>query len=341
MPSQPCCPVCSSARGHVLYTVDSAQAAQHYVLAEVDPRRHAALKEHIERIWRQPTCDIVECADCGFCFAHPFAAGDSRFYELAYQRTGYPAWKWEYERTLRSLIALKRERLLDDFALLEIGAGDGAFVRRIAPALTGRHRVLCTEFSDFGRKAIEAYGIECRPEDIRDLNDDACHDRFDVVCMFQVLEHMDRLDAVFEQIGVLTRSRAHLFVAVPNPARIAFNERNGSLLDMPPNHVGRWTRRSLQTIAGRHGWRELAHEIEPETAARKLRQYAAYRYLRTSQRPTSLANRIERLRTRTIRAPLKIATAALYTAASLPEIRTLLFAADMGDSQWAHFQRIA
>src|SRR5687768_12175285 len=93
------CPSCSSFNGLVLYTVDSEQAAQHFVLNEVDLDRHRRLRGHIEALWAQSMCDIVRCTGCGFCFADPFVAGDARFYDLAYQRSSYPQWKWEYERT--------------------------------------------------------------------------------------------------------------------------------------------------------------------------------------------------------------------------------------------------
>ena len=337
-PTECHCPVCHADRGQLLYTVDAEQATQHYVLAEADPARHAALERHIQQLWQQEYCDVVRCTECGFCFARPFVAGDSRFYDLAYQRTGYPARKWEYDRTLQTLTHLIGAGLLNAFALLEIGAGDGAFVKRVAPALTTKDRVLCTEYSEYGREAIQAYGIECRSEDVRALPLEHYRGRFDVVCMFQIMEHMDGVDEIFEQIAALTRDHAHLFIAVPNEKRIAFNERHGSLLDLPPNHLGRWNRRCFQILAQRHGWREIDYQIEPERATQKLRQYVIYRYLHMSQTRNSLANRIERLRG-AARRPLQAAAAAFYAALALPQIIALLTADELGDSQWVHLQR--
>jgi 2-polyprenyl-3-methyl-5-hydroxy-6-metoxy-1,4-benzoquinol methylase len=334
------CPVCYSEQSQSLYSVDSEHAAQHYVLAEADGERHARLKAHIERLWGQASCALMQCRQCNFCFAQPFVAGDARFYELAYQRTGYPGWKWEYERTLQTLRELTNDGVLNNFSLLEVGAGDGAFVKSVAPDLTTKARVLCTEYSDFGRSAIESYGVECRGVDVRQISLDAQRGRFNVVCMFQILEHMDRLDELFHQLIVLTDDRAHLFIAVPNEKRIEFNELHGSLLDLPPNHLGRWNRKCFQIIGQRHGWREIAYEIEPEGFASKLKQYVKYRYLLKSQH-RSMANRIERSARGRLLRPLQAAAAALYAAGAFREIHALLTTDGIGDSQWVHLQRQA
>lgn len=333
------CPACLEKRCSLLYTVDSRAATQHYVLREVAPERHEALRLHIERLWGQPTCDVVRCMDCGFCFADPFVAGDARFYDLAYERSSYPSWKWEFERTLNTLGELRREGKLDNFKLLEIGAGDGAFIKCIAPSLIPRQNVLTTEYSTYGKKTILRYGVECRSQDIRAFPRHQYAGRFDVICMFQVLEHLDRLDALFESINQFSTSGGHLFIAVPNARRIDFNELHGSLLDLPPNHTGRWTRRSFEVFAQRHGWRVVTHEIESEKPGNKLTRHIAYRYMRKRQDHGSLANYVEQVSGRIARRVLQASTAALYAVVALPEIYTLIKAPMLGDAQWVHLQK--
>ncbi len=258
---------------------------------------------------------------------------------LAYERSGYPVWKWEYERTWEALRDLQRRGRLRDFHLLEVGAGDGAFIRRVVPALTPKDHVLATEFSDYGRQAIEAYGIPCLAEDVRALPADDYGGRFDVVCLFQVLEHLDGLDALLAQIDRLTGSEAHLFVAVPNAERIAFNELHGSLLDLPPNHVGRWNRSSFEVLAERHGWRVAVHEIEPDRPEKKALQDLEYRYMRKRQVPGSVANHIERVASRPLRRALQAVAVGGYGIARLPELYTLLASDGLGDTQWVHLEK--
>lgn len=330
------CPACHTDHAEQLWRVEAAEAAQHYVLREVHPARHRALRDHIESLWGASTCDVLRCTDCGFGFAHPFVAGDAQFYALAYDRTGYPAWKWEYDRTVK---ALDQADLPAAFSLLEIGAGDGAFLRRVTPSQTPRDRVLATEFSDYGRRSIEALGVRCVAHDVRALPLDAPGAPFDVVCLFQVLEHLDGLDALAAHLAALTAPNGHLFAAVPNAERIAFNERHGSLLDMPPNHVGRWTRAAFGALAARHGWYVEAHEVEPERLSSQLRQLVVYRYMRRRQDARSLANRVERISNPALRTALRIATAAVSGLTALPTAAALARRGDLGDTQWVHLRR--
>ena len=329
------CPACHAERAERLYRVDAAQAAQHYILREIHPARHRALRDHIATLWGGQACDVLRCRTCGFAFSRPFVAGDKQFYALAYERTGYPADKWEYRRTLE---AIDRADLPDDFRLLEVGAGDGAFLRRVAPARTRADRVVATEFSDYGREAVEALGIRCLARDVRELAADA-HAPFDVICLFQVLEHLDGLDDLFGHLGKLAAPDGHLFAAVPNADRIAFNETHGSLLDMPPNHVGRWTRAAFEAVAARHAWRVAAHEVEPQHRFAGVRQLVMYRYMRRRQDAGSAANRVERVPSPPVRRVLRVVAAAAYGLAAAPAALALARADGLGDSQWVHLRR--
>jgi hypothetical protein len=157
--------------------------------------------------------------------------------------------------------------------------------------------------------------------------------------MFQVLEHLDRLDELFARLADVTRGVAHLFIAVPNDRRIAFNEAHGGLLDMPPNHVGRWNRRAFEIRAERHGWRLEGHKVEDEGAIAKARAHAEYVYFKGRQVPGSLANRVEPVRSRRLRRTLQAAVAGLYAAGALPDIAALVRGDGLGNSQWVHLRR--
>jgi len=330
------CPACHAGRAERLYRVEAAEAAQHYVLRERAPDRHEALRQHIETLWGGPSCDVLRCTSCGMGFASPYVAGDARFYELAYERTGYPTDRWEFVRTLQ---AIDQADLPPGFSCLEVGAGDGAFLRRLTPARTPASTRLATEFSDYGRRAIEALGVRCVAEDVRALPPDVPEAPFDVVCLFQVLEHLDGLDDLFRQLDGLTRPAAHLFIAVPNDARVEFNEMHGSLLDLPPNHVGRWTRAAFDALAQRHSWRVVSHDVELEGAMSQVKQLVTYRYMRRRQDARSLANRVERVSSPFLRRALQGAVATTYGLASLPTMAALVRADGLGDSQWVHLQR--
>lgn len=329
------CPACRNGGARRLYRVGSEQAAQHYVRRDVAPERHDALRGHIEGLWGGGSCNVLRCDACGFGFAHPYVAGDARFYDLAYERAGYPQARWEFGRTVEAFANVG-----PGVPLLEVGAGDGAFLRRVVGSLVPPNRVLATEFSDYGRRAIEALGVRAVAGDVRSL-DAAAQEPFGVVCLFQVLEHLDGLDELMAHLGALTTPDAHLFVSVPNDARIEFTEHHGGLLDMPPNHVGRWTREAFQALAGRHGWRLVGHEVEPEGVLAKVRELVTYRYMRRRQRAGSLAARAERVRPPLVRAAAQGASLAAYAVGALPAAAAMARADGLGGTQWAHFRRQA
>lgn len=334
-----CCPTCKARTGKLLYTVTSAEAAQHFVLKEVDHYRNLALAEHIAELWGQTTCDVISCDVCGFIFANPYVGGDSIFYALAFTRTHYPAWKWEYQRTLdtiKDIVALADHPL----KFLEIGAGDGAFVRKISPRLTLKDNILCLEYSEYGRNRILDYGIKCQGDDIRNLNLPKAGGGFDLICLFQVLEHMDRLDALFGKLNALSNSQAHLFISVPNAEQIEFNETHGCLLDMPPNHIGRWNLPAFKKLGATFGWAINEYQTEPFNLKDMLKQQVAYRYLKTSQNSTTLANKIERIKPEGLRKLLRLLCAGAYAIPRIDILYQSVSGKSRGDSQWVHLVKI-
>ena len=127
-PRKALCPVCRTEDSQLLWRVSSKQAAQHFVLHKKYPDRFADLALHIENLWGQSTCEVMQCVQCGFCFSYPYVSGDERFYSLAFSRSGYPKWKREFQITYD----VPRRNLRSNGKLIEIGAGDGAFTRKIA-----------------------------------------------------------------------------------------------------------------------------------------------------------------------------------------------------------------
>jgi SAM-dependent methyltransferase len=305
----------------------------------VDAVRHEALREHIQSLWQGDECSVIACAQCGFCHADPYIAGDARFYELAYERTGYPAWKWEFGMTRDTITRLVEGHQLCDFHLLEIGAGDGAFLKQIIPALTASDRVLATEYSDYGIREIKKLGIECLPVDVRELSVASYAERFHVVCLFQVLEHMDRLDALFRQLDAITAPNAHVFIAVPNELKVEFNENNGSLLEMPPNHIGRWTQHGFAIIAERNGWRVAEHRREIEGFCSKAVRHMKFAHARRAQNPRSLANLLERTSSAALRKSGIAADIAMNAWRTVPALWRLARNGDLGDSQWVWLRK--
>ena len=333
------CPACQQRGGSLLHTFHAAEAAQHYVRKETDAARHESLRQHIGRLWQADECRVIRCSGCGFCHAEPYIAGDARFYDLAYTRTGYPVWRWEFNVTRQTLIRLTKQHRLNDLHMLEVGAGDGAFLKRITPELTAAENVLATEYSSYGIRAIGKLGITCLPVDVRELSPAAYAGRFHVVCLFQVLEHLDRLDALFTHLRAITAEDAHLFIAVPNEIKVEFNENHQSLLEMPPNHIGRWTPRSFAALAQRTGWRLVEHRREIEGIGTKSARHLKFFHARRTQNPRTLANRLERISSGRWRKAAVAVDLALNGWRTIPVLWQLARRPELGDSQWAWLRK--
>jgi SAM-dependent methyltransferase len=334
--SDPMCPACGASRSARLWTVNAAEAAQHFVLREADAKRHGELSRHIETLWHGSSCDLMECGACGLCFAWPYVAGDGLFYNLAYPRVAYPTQRWEFDRTLPALPSIRA-----DARALEIGSGFGHFLDLVSPRLFARRAVTAVEYNSDARAVIERKGFRAIGVDIRNGAFPPDAGPFDFVFMFQVLEHMAGLDDVFARLRELTTPHADIFIAVPNPKRIAFNERFGGLMDMPPNHIARWTVAAFAAIAGRHAF-EIAETAQEDCSSlfRLAMQYAKQRHQRVAQVPGSLSNRV---RKQSGSLPWRVVE---YAAAIplIPSMLPALIAAtvdrrELGESLWAHLRK--
>jgi Methyltransferase domain len=331
----PSCPVCRSENLASLGSVSSEEAAQHFVLREGNPSRHDELRAHIERLWQRSDCEFRQCNDCGFGFAWPYVAGDGRFYNLAYPTIGFPRDKWEYHRTVEALRPLAEPG--GEKMALEIGSGFGYFLDMVCPRYVERNRVMAVEYHEECQRSLAKKGYRTMSVDIRSEEFLALKSQFSFIFMFQVLEHMDRLDAVMERLRFLAARGCHLFIAVPNARRVAFNEQHGGLLDMPPNHIGRWTEPAFRALAARFGFEVVSTDLEPPHPLSFAKEDLVFSYLRRAQESGSLPNRVRSLPRSRWRSLLE----ALAVASSAPSRLSAWQAAwkespQLGDALWAH-----
>lgn len=332
LPIQSKCPVCGNADARNLYSVTAGESAQHFVRKEANSRTYSSLVEHIKKLWGADTCNVNCCNNCQFCFSEPYVAGDFDFYHLAHPRHGYPKWKWENQITLDAIKHHCNNSDTSKTRLLEIGAGNGAFIRRVKDIIPITN-ITCTEYSEYGVKQITAMGAKCFDIDVRTL-DDMYNNHFDFVCLFQVLEHLDDLDSLFAKIDKITKAEAQIYIAVPNDKFIQFIETNDALLDMPPNHIGRWNKKAFGIIAEKQGWKITDHRYEhAESALTMANRFCIYRFQNESQKRGTVANHIARIGNRYIRFMLMQIVSKFYGLTSLKGlIRSL--SKEYGMAQW-------
>ena len=309
------CPACRGENSYPVMTIQAAEAAQHFVLREDNPKQHDAIAEHIRTLWNGPACQIIKCETCNFGFAFPFMAGDATFYNLAFSAEGYPADKWDFRRTIRALDTTNTKGK----AALEIAAGNGFFLDKIAGTFFDRSRIVATEYNAGSAKKLVAKGYTTICDDVRAKSFDDKQQAYDFIFLFQVVEHMSEPDQLFERLRMLIRPGGMVFITVPNGARTSFQESSGSLLDMPPNHIGRWTPEAFRAVTSRCGFKMMAYEVEPFNYSKFLKIDIFYSHRRRSQSSGSFANRrVRRLPRGMLRKSSEAVTMALFAPLRIP-----------------------
>ena len=329
------CPACLGTACRPFLLVTAEEAAQHFVTDERDHRRHDELVKIITELWQGSTCEIYICDECGFGFSIPFVAGNPSFYNVAYPGASYPSAKWEFSRTVKAL----QDDHSTDKAALEIGAGAGFFFDMVCGRFFDKKRMLAIEFNDTARvrlheKGYNAIGCDFRSPDVLETIG-----KFDYIFMFQCLEHMDKLEELFSSLRSLTQPSGKVFIAVPNLTRIQFQEESGSLLDMPPNHIGRWNLQAFEAVTGRHGFKVIGHEIEPFDVLEYVQQDVLYYFKKRAQQRGSFSNYTQRISLKWLR---RIAEA--MAAVMLAPMRVTVWARashmkQMGGALWVQLQR--
>jgi SAM-dependent methyltransferase len=178
------------------------------------------------------------CIDSGYEFYYPFnLTGDSEFYsELMNNKWYYMPWKWEHE------IAANQIKITD--RVLEIGCGKGDFLNKI--------NSICSESTglEMNQSAIEEAkkkGLNIYSDTIEEHTKNKS-EFYDVVCSFQVLEHIPNVYGFIESSLKSLKSSGKLIISVPNnDSFIKYDKEN--LLNMPPHHVGLWTYQSLKYLS--------------------------------------------------------------------------------------------
>jgi 2-polyprenyl-3-methyl-5-hydroxy-6-metoxy-1,4-benzoquinol methylase len=178
--------------------------------------------------------DLRRCDICDLRFYVPALAGDERFYE-SLQQFGwyYLSEKEEFEFAARYISAEDR--------VLEVGAGRGAFAMKIS---TSSYEGL--EFSDAAVELARKQGLAVHKASIEEYAKTHAG-AYDVVCSFQVLEHVADTRSFLEAALRCLKKGGRLIHSVPWEGGFLGRQSN-NVLNMPPHHVTRWTTAALQKL---------------------------------------------------------------------------------------------
>ncbi len=220
------CILCGSDHIKNLESINTVQLARLYKKrARVDVRR----------FFSENVIDYCECQDCGLKFYWPQAVGDGKFYDELQHYKGY-----YLEEKAEFIEASKYVSQNDD--VLEIGSGEGMFTNFIrCKSYTG------LEFSDNAISIAKEKGISILKQSIED-HAAQYPEEYDVVCYFQVLEHVPNPGKFIKDSLQCLKTGGKLMIAVPSEDSF-ISEAVNFYLNMPPHHSSRWTDHTLKKIA--------------------------------------------------------------------------------------------
>lgn len=191
----------------------------------------------IERHTPDDVARLYRCCDCGLHYFYPPVAGDSEFYrELSLSPLYYSAEKWEF--------GWVGERIGEHDVVLDIGCGEGGFIAYLQAR--GRTAVGLETNPEAVERARSA-GLDVRLGDVATFSR-ANPQRFDVVTLFHVLEHLRDIRSFLESAVACVKPGGRFIVSVPYRDRI-LRTAGVEPLDCPPHHVSRWDAIQLEKLS--------------------------------------------------------------------------------------------
>ena len=172
-------------------------------------------------------------------FYYPLSiSGDGEFYaQMEKNEWYYNPFKWEHRIAL-DFIPLKSN-------VLEIGAGKGDFLKLVRTKFASY--VLGLEQNPSAIRHAMEQKITLLPESIQS-HEIQNHDSYDIVCGFQILEHISEVNSFIKSSVGCLKKGGHLIFAVPNNNSFIKYDTDNSI-NMPPHHMGLWNEKSLRSIA--------------------------------------------------------------------------------------------
>ncbi|MBS1600057.1 MAG: class I SAM-dependent methyltransferase [Bacteroidetes bacterium] len=212
------------------------------------------LQLDVKRFFTTEMVQIYLCKDSGFKFYHPFNIdGDEKLYQDLQRanRQYYRTWNWENETTYRFI--KKSDKIL------EIGCGSGSFLDRLK-----QDEINATGL-ELNKDAVQL----CISKGLNVFNDSLEHHNitnsglYDMVCSFQVLEHIADPAEYIQNCIFATKNGGKIVFAVPNNNPYLFRRDIYHTLNLPPHHMGLWSEDAFLSLPKFFPIRLIGVYIEP------------------------------------------------------------------------------
>jgi len=228
------CPLCESRRHVMLREIRASDLIEKYRRTfHIDVRQY----------FMDEPVFLLQCADCRLKYFHPRMEAKSDLYEqLERFDWYYQDEKPEFEFALEKLLEKNPS------SVLEIGCGDGRFLKKIRHLFSVRAR----EYNENALKKLAQMGIRLDEEGMK----------YDFVLAFQVLEHVEDVKGFLDLCVEKLNDGGFLFLSVPNNDS-KYAKEVGDILDHPPHHSTQWPKAALYEIAKKYALSVEEYYAEP------------------------------------------------------------------------------
>lgn len=216
----------------------------------------------------QETFDVIRCKSCGFAFTQDFPSEDiiGRYYDApeyvshsdTHKGIINTLYHWVRKISLKS-----KAKIVMKYApvkagkLLDIGSGTGYFLNKMKER---KWIVTGIEKSEAARTyAKQKFDIDC--QDSEYLYEIPCQTK-DVVTMWHVLEHLQRLNSVMEHLQKILKDNGTVIIALPNKNSVdaAYYKEYWAAYDVP-RHLWHFSPADFTHLARRHKFEVI--DIKP------------------------------------------------------------------------------
>jgi len=186
---------------------------------------------------------LYKCADCDLVYSYPMRSMSERDYAEMYGGRGFHE-GFASSLSTGQVFFFKRNKIGTEKKLLDVGTSTGLFVHE---ALRRGFKTVGTETDPTALFASRQMFPEISVENASLGELRGRGEKFDIITLFEVLEHVENPTLILKEVVGLLRQGGKIIIFVPNRKRTPplYREMIDRGIDFPPHHLTKWSVRSL------------------------------------------------------------------------------------------------